>query len=553
MRKNHDFSKAKPNPYVTGQVFDGLQDFVEACKQIDDWRQIDDADWDEEIGALREVTGELIPDPPMLLFDNIKGYPAGFRVVGLLTASYKRAALALGLPVDEPRAKLSELASRKMREVEPIPPVEVTDGPVMQNVLTGDEVDLLRFPAPRYHAMDGGRYIGTGDCVINRDPESGFVNAGTYRMQVHDRDLLGLWMSPGQHGRQICQRHWEQGRACPVAATFGGDPLIFIASHNRIPWGRSELELAGGLRGRPAEVIPGPVTGLPIPAHAEIAVEGEVPPPDEESRDEGPFGEWPGYYSGGTIGTGEPQPVIRVKAVYYRNNPIIHGDAPMWPGARRGGLEMGTGRGGVADLARAGIQDVVGVGQAHGLHPRGGDPSTLSGARAAGGARRRGGHAQRPLDRHRRRGHRSHELRRGDVGHDHPRRAVQGHRGPGQLLEHAAGSADAAREARFRRPHQLAGGVLRGAPFPPARRLPQGQPQPPGAAREDDREVPGNLAVSGRLDGVLRVASLRSDERNHCVIAATPPVHRVSKPLQQPHPRVSKPFVLAYVAKSKDS
>ena len=134
MRKKHDFSKAKPNPHVTGQVFDGLQDFVEACKQIDDWRQIDDADWDEEIGALREVTGELIPDPPMLLFDNIKGYPAGFRVVGLLTASYKRAALALGLPVHEPRAKLSERASRKMREVQPIPPVEVTDGPVMQNV-----------------------------------------------------------------------------------------------------------------------------------------------------------------------------------------------------------------------------------------------------------------------------------------------------------------------------------------------------------------------------------------------------------------------------------
>lgn len=72
---------------------------------------------------------------------------------------------------------------------------------------------------------------------------------------------------------------------------------------------------------------------MPIPAHAEIAVEGEIPPPDLESRDEGPFGEGTGYYSGGTIGTGEPQPVIRIKAVYYRDDPIIVNMSPQWMGA----------------------------------------------------------------------------------------------------------------------------------------------------------------------------------------------------------------------------
>lgn len=344
------------------KAFDSLQEFVEACKQIDEWREIEGADWNEEIGALREVTAERIPDPPMLLFDRIKGYPAGFRVVGLLMSSYKRGALALGLPLHLPRAELNQLAAQKLREIKPIPPVEVTTGPVMENVMTGNEVDLWRFPVPRFHAMDGGRYIGTGDSLINRDPETGYINVGTYRMQVHEPNLLGLWMSPGQHGRQICQRHWDQSKSCPVVAVFGEDPLSFMVSHSKIPWGHTELEQIGGLRGRPLEVIKGPITGLPIPAHAEIAIEGEVPPPTEEARDEGPFGEWPGYYSGGTIGTGEPQPVIRVKAIYHRNNPIIHGDAPMWPGARRGGLSDGAGRGGVADLARAGIQDVVAVG-----------------------------------------------------------------------------------------------------------------------------------------------------------------------------------------------
>lgn len=344
------------------KAFDSLQEFVEACKQIDEWREIEGADWNEEIGALREVTAELIQDPPMLLFDRIKGYPAGFRVVGLLMSSYKRGALALGLPWHLPRAELNRLAAQKLKDIKPIPPVEVSTGPVMENVMTGNEVDLWRFPVPRFHAMDGGRYIGTGDSLINRDPETGYINVGTYRMQVHESNLLGLWMSPGQHGRQICQRHWDQGKSCPVVAVFGEDPLSFMVSHSKIPWGHTELEQIGGLRGRPLEVIKGPITGLPIPAHAEIAIEGEVPPPKEEARDEGPFGEWPGYYSGGTIGTGEPQPVIRVKAIYYRNNPIIHGDAPMWPGARRGGLSGGAGRGGVADLARAGIQDVVAVG-----------------------------------------------------------------------------------------------------------------------------------------------------------------------------------------------
>ena len=347
---------------MSGEIFDGLQEYVEACKAVDDWKLIEGADWNEEIGALVEATAELFPEPPMLVFDRVKGYPAGFRLVALTGASYKRAALGLGLPTDASRAELSEMGARKIKEARPIPPIEVETGPVMDNVLRGEDVDLWRFPVPRYHSSDGGRYIGTGDSLINRDPNSDYVNMGTYRMEVHDRNLLGLWMSPGQHGRLICQSYWDRGESCPVVATFGADPLTFMASHARLPWGQQELDYAGGLRGRPVEVVKGPITGLPIPAHAEIAIEGEVPPPTEEARDEGPFGEWPGYYSGGTIGTGEPQPVIRVKAIYYRNNPMILSSAPLWPGARQVGLQLGEGRGGVRDLANAGIQDVVGVG-----------------------------------------------------------------------------------------------------------------------------------------------------------------------------------------------
>ena len=191
---------------VSGAVYDDLQSFVAACQEVDDWRQIDGADWDLEIGALTEATAELIPEPPLLLFDHIKGYPAGYRVVALTTASYRRAALAMGLPLDKSKLELTRLAARKVINARPIAPETVASGPVMDNVLEGEAVDLWRFPVPRFHAADGGRYIGTGDMLISRDPDGGYVNVGTYRMQVHEGNLLGLWMSPGQHGRLVCMK-----------------------------------------------------------------------------------------------------------------------------------------------------------------------------------------------------------------------------------------------------------------------------------------------------------------------------------------------------------
>ncbi|MFQ5851575.1 MAG: UbiD family decarboxylase domain-containing protein, partial [Candidatus Binatia bacterium] len=167
---------------MEGQIFDDLRQFIEASKKVSEWREIKGADWNLEIGALIEATAELIPQPPMLVFDEIKGYPQGFRVVGLAFGSYKRVALALGLPHDRSKLELVRLASRKIGSAKPISPKEVSRAPVTENVRTGDSVDLFEFPALRSHEGDGGRYIGTGDVVINADPEGGFVNMGTYRM-----------------------------------------------------------------------------------------------------------------------------------------------------------------------------------------------------------------------------------------------------------------------------------------------------------------------------------------------------------------------------------
>ena len=338
--------------------YDGLRSFLAKAEALGEIKHIKDADWNLEIGALTETVAELIPEPPALLFDEIKGYPKGFRILSLPTASRVRMALALGLPPDTPAMDMVRHTARRLRDAPAVPPREVATGPVMQNIMRDNEVDVLRFPAQFGHRKDGGRYIGTGSTVLQRDPDTGWINMATYRMQVHEKNLLGIWHNPGQQGRTICEKYWKQGKACPVAATFGGDFLVFMLAYMKFPWGVSELERAGGVLGHPVDVIQGPLTGLPIPAHAEIAIEGEIPPPEVEARDEGPFGEYTGYYSGGSLYTGKPQPVIRVKAVYWRNDPILLSMSPQWPGAPHHSVRFNNY---MDQLEAAGVPGVKGV------------------------------------------------------------------------------------------------------------------------------------------------------------------------------------------------
>jgi UbiD family decarboxylase len=338
-----------------------LREFLELCRARDELVDVHGADWNLEIGALTEAVSEQVPGPPALLFDDIKDYPQGFRVFTRAVASPARLAMAVGIDPDLPKIEMIKASHAKFESNETIAPRVVTEAPILENVVEGDDIDLNLFPATLFVPGNGGRFLGTGDNFITRDPESGYVNVGTYRMQVHEKDLLGLWISPGQQGRTICESYWKQGKSAPVAVTFGGDPTNFVVSQLKLPWGVSEYDFVGGLRQAPMDVIQGELTGLPIPAGAEIAIEGEVPPPGVESRDEGPFGEWPGYYSGGTAGSaGEPQPVIRVKKLYYRNNPIFCDETPMWPGAPQFGFTLHAGLL-WQQLKAAGVQGIVGV------------------------------------------------------------------------------------------------------------------------------------------------------------------------------------------------
>jgi len=253
----------------------------------------------------------------------------GFSCVESFLNNSRQISTTFGYPFDLPALDLVRSVKEKLARLKPIPTEEVTDGPVLENIQEGANIDLFNFPAPKWHEADGGRYLGTGCMVIMRDPVDNWVNVGTYRLQLHDKDTLGSHISPGHHGRLIRENYWAKGESCPVVAVFGIHPLIWIPSILASPWGAQEFEIAGGLAGEPVKVIKGKYTGLPIPYNAEIAIEGECPPPEVESRQEGPFGEWPGYYASGS----KMDPVIKIKRVMYRNDPIIVGAPPLKPPA----------------------------------------------------------------------------------------------------------------------------------------------------------------------------------------------------------------------------
>ncbi|MFH0913974.1 MAG: UbiD family decarboxylase [Chloroflexota bacterium] len=305
-------------------MFKDLREFIKKAEEIGEYQLIEGADWNLELGTISALKGE-IPGSPLLVFDKIKGYPAGYRVATNLATTAKRMALCYDLPTEASGIELVRAMRDRLKEgIEPIPPVEVKTGPVKENVLVGDKVDLYQFPSPIWHEHDGGRYIGTGTCVITRDPEEGWVNFGAYRVQVQDKNTVTVSMAGGHHGNIMRAKYWAKGEPCPVAICCGQAPILFCASQLAIPWGLSEYDWSGGWQRAPIEVTRGVTTDLPIPATAELVLEGEVVPPSVETRPEGPFGEWSGHYAGGV----RKMPAVRIKSVLHRNDPIIQGAAP---------------------------------------------------------------------------------------------------------------------------------------------------------------------------------------------------------------------------------
>ncbi|MGH7847212.1 MAG: UbiD family decarboxylase domain-containing protein, partial [Candidatus Binatia bacterium] len=298
--------------------FDDLREFVSCMRERGDLVDIEGADWDLEIGAITYLSSLTSSKPPCLLFDRIKDYPPGFRV--LSTVRNNRAAGRLIYGVDEhlDDDEAVQVWREKLKQYEPVPPVEVASGPVKQNVISGEALDLLKMPWVRWHEHDGGRYM-CGTSVVMRDPETGYTNIGSYRFKIVDRNRIVVHIGSGHNGDVIRKRYWSKGQSCPVAICLGQDPAIFIVAGTNLSWGVPEYDFIGWMRGEPVQVTPGVYTDLPIPSTAEIVLEGEMLPPDAGLEIEGPFGEASGYYGGGA----RPSPITKIHTILYRNEPIV--------------------------------------------------------------------------------------------------------------------------------------------------------------------------------------------------------------------------------------
>lgn len=301
-----------------------LRQWLSKVEDLGQLRRLREVDWDLEIGTITALNAKR-RSCPALLFDDIKGYPNGYRILTGSTSSPKLVGLTLQIGAQYTELELIEVVREKLprwqADSNRYPPQQVDEGPVLENILSGKDLDLFSFPVPKWNELDGGRYIGTADAVITRDPDEAWVNVGTYRVMVHDARTLGILIAGGQHGKLQMQKYHERGMACPIAVSVGHHPLIFRIASLEVPAG-AEYNYMGAIWEEPAKVIKEEITGLLIPAESEMVIVGWSPP--GKLRDEGPFGEWTGYYASGV----EPAPIIEVERIYHRNNPIILGSPP---------------------------------------------------------------------------------------------------------------------------------------------------------------------------------------------------------------------------------
>ncbi len=317
------FDAQKIQPHI---VFSDLREWMREAEKLGELKTVLGASWQEEIGLAADV---VIPpdDGPAVVFDEVPGCPKGFRVLINVFAG-KRRNMILGFPGHLTKQELSQAYfDHYQTNSQHIPPVIVGDGPVFENVLTGDDIDVTKFPAPIWHVNDGGRYIGTGGYSVTMDPDERWINVGCYRSMIHDRKSVGLLIVPGKHGYMHREKYFSRGERMPIALVVGGDPLFFFMAGTEHPYGVCEYDIVGGMRRKPVELVRGKLTGLPFPASAEIVLEGFLD--NNVRKNEGPFGEWTGYYATGD----SAQPVLDIQAIYHRNDPIILGVPPLGGGS----------------------------------------------------------------------------------------------------------------------------------------------------------------------------------------------------------------------------
>jgi 4-hydroxy-3-polyprenylbenzoate decarboxylase/2,5-furandicarboxylate decarboxylase 1 len=193
-----------------------------------------------------------------------------------------------------------------------IPPKYVDDGPVHENVILGDDIDLSILPVPRYSPDDGGPYITPG-FVVSHDPETGVPDIGHYRCEIIDNKTMSLMAAPSHRFAKNQAKALRMGhKTFRAALVIGVDPMIAYSCPIQVPEDTNDWEVVGGMRGEAVELVKCRTNDVSVPAHAEVVIEFEVD--FTQTVDEGPLGEYTGYYT-----PASPKPVVRPTAITHRN------------------------------------------------------------------------------------------------------------------------------------------------------------------------------------------------------------------------------------------
>jgi len=293
------------------------RDFFEVLEKEGEMVRINqEVDWDVEVGAIGRRMYEIAG--PCILFERIKDYPDGYRISNGTTGTWSRVALAMNLSKNASVREIYKFYGEGIDRKVPPKVVKKENAPCKENIRIANKVDLYELPCPMIHEGDGGRYIGTWDLVVHKDFDTGWTNWGMYRFMVHTRNWLTGWpQSTSQLALTFIEKYLPKNKPMPIAIVLGTDPVSHILATAPIRVQESEVEYSGGLRGEPVELVPCETVDLLVPANSEIVIEGEVLP--DKIAPDGPFGEYPGYRSG-TMCQGV---AVKVKAITYRNNPIV--------------------------------------------------------------------------------------------------------------------------------------------------------------------------------------------------------------------------------------
>ncbi len=258
-----------------------------------------------------------------LLFENVRGY--NIPVLTNAFGTMERMKIALRHErLEEIGEKLVSIISpgmkslmdgvkevKKVGQIMSFFPKKVRSGSCKEVIM--DPPDLTKFPILKCWPGDAGRFI-TFPVVFTRDPETGFMNAGVYRMQVYDGKTTGMHWHIHKHG---ASHFFKSEDRLEVAVAVGVDPAILYSATAPLPEGFNEMAFAGFIRGKRVRMVECETVGLEVPAHAEIVIEGYVK--KDELRVEGPFGDHTGYYT-----PPEKFPVFHVTTITHRENPVYH-------------------------------------------------------------------------------------------------------------------------------------------------------------------------------------------------------------------------------------